>query len=188
MMALPLRFLLIVVSSAAYLALAVLGWGGVLAFFAHPALVALTTVFFVLVGVALFAGGNVSPGEREDRRNRWVLVAFVARWLSTSLDAGGASGPSMAMRSAGSACCCSPLAERCDSGQSSCSALASAGSWRSNPDTHWSRVASTVSSATRVSGVARERVGVGPCLSVGGRRAAHGTPDSAPGRTHQRGR
>ena len=31
---------------------------------------------FVLVVVSLFAGGNVSSGQREDRGNRWVLVAF----------------------------------------------------------------------------------------------------------------
>src|SRR2546429_1822335 len=38
-----------------------------------------TTLFrslFVLSGVALFSGGNLSPGEREDRGNRWVLAAF----------------------------------------------------------------------------------------------------------------
>src|SRR5215471_14394207 len=77
MMTLPLRFLLIVVSSVAYLALAVLGLGGVVAFFSHPALVALTVAFFVMVTVAFFAGGNVSPGVREDRGNRWVLGVFV---------------------------------------------------------------------------------------------------------------
>jgi protein-S-isoprenylcysteine O-methyltransferase Ste14 len=76
MMTLPVRFLLVVVSSVAYLALAVLGWGGLVAFFSHPALSAVTVAFFVLVGVAFFAGGNISPGEREDRSNRWVLVAF----------------------------------------------------------------------------------------------------------------
>jgi protein-S-isoprenylcysteine O-methyltransferase Ste14 len=27
-------------------------------------------------GVALFSGGNLSPGEREDRANRWVLMGF----------------------------------------------------------------------------------------------------------------
>lgn len=48
MMRLPLRFLLIVVGTVAYLALAVLGWGGVVAFFSHPALVALSVVLFVL--------------------------------------------------------------------------------------------------------------------------------------------
>jgi hypothetical protein len=76
MMTLPLRFLLVGISSVAYLALAILGWGGVVAFFSHPALVALTVAFFILVGVAFLAGGNVSPGTREDRSNRWVLVAF----------------------------------------------------------------------------------------------------------------
>jgi protein-S-isoprenylcysteine O-methyltransferase Ste14 len=33
-------------------------------------------VLFVLSGVALFAGGNLSPGIREDRANRWVIAAF----------------------------------------------------------------------------------------------------------------
>jgi len=59
-----------------YLGLAILGWGGFAAFFSHPALTALAIALFVLSGVALFAGGNLSPGEREDRANRWVLVAF----------------------------------------------------------------------------------------------------------------
>ena len=30
----------------------------------------------MLTGVALFSGGNLSPGVREDRANRWVIVAF----------------------------------------------------------------------------------------------------------------
>jgi protein-S-isoprenylcysteine O-methyltransferase Ste14 len=30
----------------------------------------------VLSGVAVFSGGNLSPGVREDRANRWVIVAF----------------------------------------------------------------------------------------------------------------
>jgi protein-S-isoprenylcysteine O-methyltransferase Ste14 len=60
----------------AYLGLAVLGWGGFATFFAHPARSALAIALLVLAGVALFSGGNLSPGEREDRANRWVLVAF----------------------------------------------------------------------------------------------------------------
>jgi hypothetical protein len=59
-----------------YLGLAVLGWGGFAAFFSHPARIALTIAVFVMSGAALFSGGNLSPGEREDRTNRWVLVAF----------------------------------------------------------------------------------------------------------------
>jgi protein-S-isoprenylcysteine O-methyltransferase Ste14 len=74
-MALPARFLLTIVGTATYLGLAVLGWGG-LAFFSQPALVALTVVMFVLAVAALFVGGNLSSGEREDRSNRWVIAAF----------------------------------------------------------------------------------------------------------------
>jgi protein-S-isoprenylcysteine O-methyltransferase Ste14 len=70
------RLILIVAGTAAYLGVAVLGWGGFSAFFSHRALVALAIALFALSGVALFAGGNLSPGVREDRGNRWVLVAF----------------------------------------------------------------------------------------------------------------
>jgi protein-S-isoprenylcysteine O-methyltransferase Ste14 len=70
------RLILIVAGTAAYLGVAVLGWGGFSAFFSHRALVALAIALFALSGVALFAGGNLSPGLREDRGNRWVLVAF----------------------------------------------------------------------------------------------------------------
>jgi protein-S-isoprenylcysteine O-methyltransferase Ste14 len=65
-----------IVGCLAYLGLAILGWGGFAAFFSHAALIALAVVLFVLSGVALFSGGNLSPGEREDRGNRWVLAAF----------------------------------------------------------------------------------------------------------------
>jgi protein-S-isoprenylcysteine O-methyltransferase Ste14 len=34
-------------------------------------------VLIVLTAVALFTQGNLSPGEREDRSNRWVIVALV---------------------------------------------------------------------------------------------------------------
>ena len=71
-----MRALLILLGTAAYLGLAVLGSGGFTAFFSHPALIALAIVLFALAGVSLFAGGNLSPGIREDRSNRWVIVAF----------------------------------------------------------------------------------------------------------------
>jgi protein-S-isoprenylcysteine O-methyltransferase Ste14 len=53
-----------------------LGWGGFSAFFSHASLIALAIVLFVLSAVALFSEGNLSPGEREDRSNRWVLAPF----------------------------------------------------------------------------------------------------------------
>jgi len=73
---LNVRIALAVVSTAIYLGLAVYGWRGFRAFFAHPALTALTMVLFVLAGVSIVAGGNLNPGSREDRANRWVLIAF----------------------------------------------------------------------------------------------------------------
>ena len=72
----PVRGTLVMVGTAAYLGLAILGWGRWTAFFAHPARVVLAVVLAVLAGVSLFADGNLRPGLREDRGNRWVLVAF----------------------------------------------------------------------------------------------------------------
>jgi protein-S-isoprenylcysteine O-methyltransferase Ste14 len=65
-----------IVGTLAFLGLAVLGWGGLGAFFSHPARIALAIAAFLMAGVALFSGGNLSPGEREDRANRWVLIPF----------------------------------------------------------------------------------------------------------------
>jgi protein-S-isoprenylcysteine O-methyltransferase Ste14 len=70
------RLLLVVLGAVAYLGLAVLGRGGVAAFFVEPALTALALVLAALCGAALFAGGNLSSGVREDRGNRWVLAVF----------------------------------------------------------------------------------------------------------------
>jgi protein-S-isoprenylcysteine O-methyltransferase Ste14 len=65
-----------ILGGLAYLGLAILGWGSLTAFFSHAALSALAIVGVVLTGAALFSGGNLSLGEREDRGNRWVLAAF----------------------------------------------------------------------------------------------------------------
>jgi protein-S-isoprenylcysteine O-methyltransferase Ste14 len=70
------RLTLIVVGTAVYLGLGVLGWGGLAPFFCHPALTALTIVLLVLSGASFFAGGNLSSGVREDRGNRWVIGAI----------------------------------------------------------------------------------------------------------------
>jgi len=59
-----------------YLGLAVLGWGGFAAFFSHPALIAVTVATLLMAAASLFTAGNVSPGVREDRSNRWVIAAF----------------------------------------------------------------------------------------------------------------
>jgi protein-S-isoprenylcysteine O-methyltransferase Ste14 len=63
-------------ATIACLGLAVLGRGGLAAFFSQPPLIALAITVFVLSGAALFSGGNLSSGERENRANRWVIIAF----------------------------------------------------------------------------------------------------------------
>ena len=75
---LPLRLASALGGSAVYLGLAVLGWGGFAAFFRRPAFIALTVALAALAMMAIFAGGNLSRGVREDRDNRWVLIFFVA--------------------------------------------------------------------------------------------------------------
>lgn len=47
-----------------------------------------------LTAVGLFSAGNLSPGEREDRGNRWVLLAFgaiglLSAWLPAYTDRTG---------------------------------------------------------------------------------------------------
>ncbi len=85
------RPILIVAGTAFYFGLAILGWGGFAAFFANPARTALGVVTLALTVAALFAGGNLSPGVREDRANRWVIVAIgvigaLAAWLPALTD------------------------------------------------------------------------------------------------------
>jgi protein-S-isoprenylcysteine O-methyltransferase Ste14 len=72
-----LKLALVAIGTCAYAGLAILGWGGFRPFFSHPALIALVVVLAVLSGVAFFAGGNLSPGVREARGNRWVIAVFV---------------------------------------------------------------------------------------------------------------
>jgi protein-S-isoprenylcysteine O-methyltransferase Ste14 len=76
MMTSTARWAFVILGTVAYFTLAVIGWGGPEGFFSHPPLTALAIVFFAMSGVALFAGGNLSAGVREDRDNRWVLAAF----------------------------------------------------------------------------------------------------------------
>ncbi|HME26092.1 MAG TPA: isoprenylcysteine carboxylmethyltransferase family protein [Acetobacteraceae bacterium] len=74
-----------------FLGLAVLGKGGFAAFFSQPALTAVAVATVVMAGVAVFSRGNLSSGEREDRGNRWVLIAFaviglLGAWLPAYTD------------------------------------------------------------------------------------------------------
>jgi protein-S-isoprenylcysteine O-methyltransferase Ste14 len=77
-LALTLRAVLSLGASALYLGLSILAIGGFQAYFSHPPLTALALIFFALAIAALFAGGNLSPGIREDRSNRWVIGVVIA--------------------------------------------------------------------------------------------------------------
>jgi protein-S-isoprenylcysteine O-methyltransferase Ste14 len=87
-----LRVLLIsALASLVFFGLAILGWGGFAAFFSHPALTVLVIAGLVMVVVGLLSAGNLSPGEREDRGNRWVLgvfgvIALLAAYLPALTD------------------------------------------------------------------------------------------------------
>lgn len=80
------------VSAALQFAIAIWGWGGWTAFFAHPPLQALAGVTVFLIIVAMFSGSSgLSSGQKEDRGNRWVLagftvIALVAAYLSAYTD------------------------------------------------------------------------------------------------------
>jgi protein-S-isoprenylcysteine O-methyltransferase Ste14 len=65
-----------IVSIVIQFGLAIAGWSGWNAFFAHPPLRALAWVTVVLVALSVPSGGGMSTGEKEDRSNRWVLAAF----------------------------------------------------------------------------------------------------------------
>ena len=74
-----------------YLGLAVVGWGGVDAFFANPARTAVVIATAMMAGAALFSSANLSTGEREDRSNRWVigalgLIGLLSAWLPAYTD------------------------------------------------------------------------------------------------------
>jgi len=71
-------------SIAIQFGLAITAWGGWTAFFRHPAFRALAGVTIVLAIFAVFSGGGISSGEKEDRGNRWVLAAFSVIALSMS--------------------------------------------------------------------------------------------------------
>jgi protein-S-isoprenylcysteine O-methyltransferase Ste14 len=65
-----------IVSTAVYLGLAIVLRGGWVAFFGQPALTAVAIITVALLAASMFSQGNLSPGIREARGNRWVLVAF----------------------------------------------------------------------------------------------------------------
>lgn len=72
----PRMAVIIMAGTIAYLALGVIGAGGLGAYLAHTPLIIVAVVTIISAIIALFTRGNLSSGEREDRGNRWVLAAF----------------------------------------------------------------------------------------------------------------
>lgn len=70
------RIATVAASVAVFLGLAIVAGGGPGLFFANPARTALAAVTVGLGIASLFVGGNLSPGVREDRGNRWVIPVF----------------------------------------------------------------------------------------------------------------
>jgi protein-S-isoprenylcysteine O-methyltransferase Ste14 len=66
-----------IVTTLVYLWLAVLGAGGFVAFFSHPARTILAVASMVMASAAFFSDVNLSSGEREDRSNRWIFLPFL---------------------------------------------------------------------------------------------------------------
>jgi hypothetical protein len=66
-----------IVSIVIQFGLAIAGWGGWRAFFAHPALRALAWVTVGLAALAVPSGGGISTGEKEDEATAgcWLPLA-----------------------------------------------------------------------------------------------------------------
>lgn len=84
----------IITAALGYLGLAILGSGGFGAFFSHPPLIAVAATLMALSAAAVFTEGNLSPGMREDRGNRWViavlgLTGLLAAYLPAYTDRAG---------------------------------------------------------------------------------------------------
>lgn len=90
-MTLPARLVLILISTGLFIGPAIAGEGGFAAYFDHPPLVGLAVLLLLCVA-ALFAGGNLSTGVREEehllqsqfgdeysayRRRTWRVLPWV---------------------------------------------------------------------------------------------------------------
>ena len=66
-------------------AVAIYLFGGWTTFVSHPTLIALIVVTLVMLCIAPFSNANLNSGEKEDRANRWVFVAFSVIALASAV-------------------------------------------------------------------------------------------------------
>jgi len=69
-------FVISLIAGAVQFAVAIVLLGGWKAFASHPSLITLIVVTLAMMFVAPFSNANLSSGEKEDRANRWVFIAF----------------------------------------------------------------------------------------------------------------
>lgn len=69
-------FLSSLVAGGVYFAIAVISFGGWKAFVSHTALIYLIVVTLLMTIIAPFSNVNLNSGEKEDRANRRVFIAF----------------------------------------------------------------------------------------------------------------
>jgi hypothetical protein len=180
-----LTLVTMVVATLAYFGLAVLGWGGFAAFFSHPALIALAIALFVLSGLALFSGGNLSSGVREDRGNRWVIAAFALIGLLGAFLPAWTDRKELPLdwrRSLRGRWCAADLAGVCARPSVQRAGRHPARTYPSHKRCLWCHP------KPQLSGVAHQFARLGPGFSFGGRRAAHGAHYTAASRAHPCGR
>lgn len=70
------RSLILIANTVICFGICIAAIGGLVAFFAHPALVAFLAINVLLVIVGHFTSGGIAKGVKEDRKNRWVLGIF----------------------------------------------------------------------------------------------------------------
>src|SRR5579872_3033994 len=82
----PVRmFLSSLIAGSVQFAIAILLLGGWKAFVSHSPLIALVVVTLAMLVVAPFSNVNLSSGEKEDRANRWVFIAFSVIALASAV-------------------------------------------------------------------------------------------------------
>ena len=74
-----------VIAGAVQFAVAIYLFGGWNAFVSHRSLIVLIVVTFAMLCIAPFSNVNLNSGEKEDRANRWVFLAFGVIALASAI-------------------------------------------------------------------------------------------------------
>ena len=90
----PTSAFLAIMATLAYLAVAVLGWGGFAAFFSHPARIFLAIALFVMAAVYAIYGAAIPLGDRRVEIEVAIfLVALIWDLFTSGREITGADSP-----------------------------------------------------------------------------------------------